>query len=144
LGTQAFFYNLQEVADVLKSVCIIINHYYKRGDKIAINVTDDETLDMLDKKLWTFEQISFLPHCTIDEFDETCNIVLFKLEQNDFKKYIDDFNVIVNLTKENCNVEFSDKKFVEIVTSDESQKKISREKFRYYQDKGIKVNYESI
>ena len=135
------------MADVLKSVCIIISQYYKKGDKIAINVTDDETLDMLDKKLWTFEQISFLPHCTIDEFDETCDIVLFKLEQNDFKKYINDFNVIVNLTTEYCNVEFSDKpinRFIEIVTSDENQKKISREKFKYYQDKGIKVNYESI
>ena len=123
---------------------MVVKKYYKNGHKIAINVRGVELLKNLDKKLWTFEQISFIPHCTIDQLDETCKVVLFNLNENDFTKYFNDFNVIVNLTEEHCDVSYQNKKFIEFVTSDENQKKISRDKFKYYKDSGINVDYEKM
>ena len=65
------FYNLQDDNQVDKSICRITNFYYKKKLKILIIGEDKSQIDTLNDLLWTFEQISFLPHSFESEYEST-------------------------------------------------------------------------
>ena len=71
LDKQVLFYNLQDDNQVDKSICRITNFYYKKKLKILIIGEDKSQIDTLNDLLWTFEQISFLPHSFESEYEST-------------------------------------------------------------------------
>ena len=96
LDKQVLFYNLQDDNQVDKSICRITNFYYKKKLKILIIGEDKSQIDTLNDLLWTFEQISFLPHSFESEYEST-PIVLCMIDnlQSILDKY--KFDVLFNL-----------------------------------------------
>ena len=138
------FYNIEDTSSSMKSICKIINKYYKKGYKVAVISDNDDIIFSLDKDLWTFEQISFVPHCTINNFEPNCNVILITQNHPDEKTYLLDFDVIMNLSDALCDFEYENKIYLEIVTSNDKQKDRAREKYKYYKDLKIKLDYQSI
>ena len=50
----------------------------------------------------------------------------------------------MNLSDELCDFKYENKIYLEIVTSNDKQKDRAREKYKYYKDLKIKLDYESI
>tara|TARA_B100001989_G_scaffold132095_1_gene93406 strand:- start:4 stop:330 length:327 start_codon:yes stop_codon:yes gene_type:complete len=105
---------------------------------------NDDVIHSLDKDLWTFEQLSFVPHCMISNPDPECNVVLVSNEHIGNKGYLKDFDVIMNLSDDLCDIQYDNKIYLEIVTSNAKQKEKAREKYKYYQSLKIKLDYESM
>ena len=61
MSSRIHFYNIQDTSSSTKSICKIINKYYKEGYKIVVMSDNDDVIHSLDKDLWTFEQLSFVP-----------------------------------------------------------------------------------
>ena len=127
LDKQVLFYNLQDDNQVDKSICRITNFYYKKKLKILIIGEDKSQIDTLNDLLWTFEQISFLPHSFESEYEST-PIVLCMIDnlQSILNKY--KFDVLFNLSRNKINLDTVARYFIEIVTSVEKQKLNAREK----------------
>ncbi len=143
LDKQVLFYNLQDDNQVDKSICRITNFYYKKKLKILIIGEDKSQIDTLNDLLWTFEQISFLPHSFESEYEST-PIVLCMIDnlQSILNKY--KFDVLFNLSRNKINLDTVARYFIEIVTSVEKQKLNARDKYAYYKENQIKVSYEKV
>ena len=143
LDKQVLFYNLQDDNQVDKSICRITNFYYKKKLKILIIGEDKSQIDTLNDLLWTFEQISFLPHSFESEYEST-PIVLCMIDnlQSILDKY--KFDVLFNLSRNKINLDTVARYFIEIVTSVEKQKSNARDKYTYYKENQIKVSYEKV
>ena len=143
LDKQVLFYNLQDDNQVDKSICRITNFYYKKKLKILIIGEDKAQIDTLNDLLWTFEQISFLPHSFESEYEST-PIVLCMIDnlQSILDKY--EFDVLFNLSRNKINLDTVARYFIEIVTSVEDQKLNARDKYTYYKENQIKVSYEKV
>ena len=143
LDKQVLFYNLQDDNQVDKSICRITNFYYKKKLKILIIGEDKSQIDTLNDLLWTFEQISFLPHSFESEYEST-PIVLCMIDnlQSILDKY--KFDVLFNLSRNKINLDTVARYFIEIVTSVEKQKLNARDKYAYYKENQIKVSYEKV
>ncbi|GIS46326.1 MAG: hypothetical protein Ct9H90mP18_06580 [Gammaproteobacteria bacterium] len=116
LDKQALFYNLQDNTQIDKSICQIANFYYKKKLKILIIGEDKLQIDILNDLLWTFEQISFIPHSFESEYEST-PIVLCMIDnlQSILDKY--KFDVLFNLSRNKINLDTVARYFIEIVTS---------------------------
>ena len=103
LDKQVLFYNLQDDNQVDKSICRITNFYYKKKLKILIIGEDKSQIDALNDLLWTFEQISFLPHSFESEYEST-PVVLCMIDnlQSILDKY--KFDVLFNLSGNKINL----------------------------------------
>ena len=143
LDKQALFYNLQDNTQIDKSICQIANFYYKKKLKILIIGEDKLQIDILNDLLWTFEQISFIPHSFESEYEST-PIVLCMIDnlQSILDKY--KFDVLFNLSRNKINLDTVARYFIEIVTSVEKQKLNARDKYAYYKENQIKVSYEKV
>ena len=143
LDKQALFYNLQDDTQIDKSICQIASFYYKKKLKILIIGEDKLQIDILNDLLWTFEQISFIPHSFESEYEST-PIVLCMIDnlQSILDKY--KFDVLFNLSRNKINLDTVARYFIEIVTSVEKQKLNARDKYAYYKENQIKVSYEKV
>ena len=143
LDNHALFYNLLDDTQIDKSICQIANFYYKKKLKILIIGEDKLQIDILNDLLWTFEQISFIPHSFESEYEST-PIVLCMIDnlQSILDKY--KFDVLFNLSRNKINLDTVARYFIEIVTSVEKQKLNARDKYTYYKKNQIEVSYEKV
>ncbi len=144
MSSRIQFYNIQGTSNSTKAICQIINKYYKQGYKIAVISDNDDIISSLDKDLWTFEQISFVPHCIINNLDSDCNVILISKDDIKDKSYLRDFDVIMNLSDDLCDFQYENKIYLEVVTSNDKQKDRARDKYKYYKNLKMKLDYESI
>ena len=64
MKNEAFLYIIKESEKLNQAICQVIKHFYKNKYNILVNTQDDNQIEDLDSLLWTFEQISFIPHLT--------------------------------------------------------------------------------
>jgi len=141
LKAQVHFFVLNKSDDFKKSICQIIKIYYKQKYKIVVRVNDEPLLNNLNSMLWTFEQISFIPHCTKEDFDEDASVLLCDDKYNyNTNKY----KVLFNLNIENKEKSNDFEILIEIVTQNELQKNYARKKYTYYKNNNFDVKYEHL
>ena len=114
----------------------------KKKMKILIVSEDKVQINKLNDLLWTFEQISFIPH-TFESDYELSPVVMCMIDniESIFTKY--KFDVLFNLTIKKMSLDTAATIYLEIVTSTRDQKLKAREKFSYYKDNNLKTSYEN-
>ena len=126
------------------SVCKIIKKYYNDGYKIVVKSNDQEFIDNINKLLWTFEQLVFIPHSTNIEYDPTTPVLLYKNNYKNDSIIEKDYNVILNI---DTVLDITDNGYeiiIEIVGHDENKKAISREKYLHYKKNNLDVRHENL
>ena len=92
---KAHFYILNEQDDMNLSVCKIVKKYYNDGHKILVKSNDQDIIDDINKLLWTFEQLTFIPHSTNLEYDYTTPVLLYKNDYKNDSVIKKDYNIIL-------------------------------------------------
>ena len=143
LDKQVLFYNLQDDNQVDKSICRIINFYYKKKLKILIIGEDKSQIDTLNDLLWTFEQISFLPHKIYDPEVTLDTPILLLTEKylNNLLIFKEYDSIINNLDEPIIQAE-NHFKVYEFVESSEEKKIISRKKYTIYKNNNFDLNHK--
>ena len=59
------------VANKLRVVCDVVENEFTQGNKVVINVTDEEEGKTLDNMLWSWKQSSFIPHNYSESLSES-------------------------------------------------------------------------
>jgi len=106
--------------------------------------SDLDLINDIDKLLWTFEQISFIPHCIQSNYDPDTSVLLCEKELS--SKIIDysAYKIIINLNNEEIFKTTNFEKIIEFVLPDDDQKSFSRKKYLAYKENNISVNHERI
>ena len=101
-------------------------------------------LDNINKLLWTFEQLTFIPHCTNAQYDKEAMVLLYDYNYINDSIMKKDYNVVLNLCyDENCKYE-EHEIILEIVRSTEEEKILSRQKYLYYKKNNLEVRHISL
>lgn len=134
------FYILPEHNIPQRFVCNLTSKVKAEGYSVHIQAQDKNEAKKLDDSLWTFRDISFLPHALIDDADVEQHTVTIGWPDMDQNKT----DVLINLTQ-NEPVETEDyTRILEIVSAEANSKQRARELYRSYREKGYELNTHNI
>jgi len=144
LDNKAIFYILNAEDDTESSICKIIKKHYELKNAILVSSKDKTLIESINKLLWTFEQLSFIPHSTDKKYDSFTNIILVETGYKNDSILKKDYNVFINLDDE-VKTDYHDHEIiVELVKTNEDKKKIAREKYLYYKNNKLNVKHENL
>jgi len=140
----ALFYILNKAEDLKISVCKIIKKYYKKKYKIFVSSRSNDLVNELNNLLWTFEQISFIPHCTTKNYDKNSPILLSGKDSFPKTINLEEYDVWLNLD-DDMEENYTDFEIIlEVVSQNEEERILSRKKYLNYQKNNFEVKHERL
>jgi len=121
----------------LNLISKLINFYYKNNYKVLVLCDNQDDLEQIDESLWSFDEISFVPHNIYTQNNMTLSPVL--IANKDLIPNIYSYNVLINLSDIIPNKYINFKKVIEIVKDEEIRKNISRNHYKFYKSQGLEI-----
>tara|TARA_X000000368_G_scaffold128707_1_gene101193 strand:+ start:8467 stop:8901 length:435 start_codon:yes stop_codon:yes gene_type:complete len=144
LDNSAIFYILDSDDDINYCTCKIIKKFYEEGKKILVSSKNSILIDDLNKLLWTFEQLSFIPHSTSKDYDSFTPVLLTETGYKNDSIIKKDYNIFINLDDEVKTDYYNYEIVIELVSGNEHQKNLAREKYLYYKNNRLNVKHENL
>jgi len=140
--TQVDFYVLKNtpLARVEHFVCQLAEKAFKKGHKIHIHTADNLQTERMDTLMWTYSDLSFLPHAKANETQASETPI--HISHDPDKASISD--VLINLKSEVPVFYEQFERVAEIVSGDQQQQKAARQRYRHYQQRGCTVNSHDV
>jgi len=134
------FYLLSNESGMYKFACIMASKAWSAGNHVYMYTETEDTAKKLDDLLWTFRDISFVPH---EIYNET--------ENNEVPITIGFGNHFPNHSQVMINLdykipEFAEKfsRIIEIVENNEKKKEIARQRYRQYKESEYELHNHNI
>lgn len=134
------FYILPDNGNQQRFVCSLVNKIWQQGNYVYVHTNSREEAGMLDDLLWTFNDISFIPH-TLDD-PAAGDAVPVMLGWRD--KAPEHCRIMVNLSEQVPAMAEKFDRIAEIVAGDEHQKKMARQRYRDYRERGYDLHDHKI
>ena len=143
--TQVDFYILESDSDEarLRLACKIVEKATQLDHHVFVHSTSDHEALKLDELLWTFSQGSFIPHRVVREALDRPPLeqVLIGVNQPPGPGRWD---VLINLAPEVPDFFSRYERVAEVVDADPARREQSRERYRFYRDRGYRLNTHQI
>jgi len=134
------FYILPENSGRDRFACSIANKAWQSGNNVYIHTNSKQTAISLDDLLWTFQDISFIPHALADQSETPDTPVIIGWQA----QAPDNFNVMINLTADIPAIAGRFARIVEIVAGSEEERAVARNRYRNYRDSGHEIHNHDI
>ena len=136
--TQIDFYT--SVADKLQTACRIASKVHSLGHKLVIACPDADIANRIDRLLWTYPPTGFIPHCISGNTlaPVTPIVIDFRGEAPPHDE------VLVNLTAQWPPLFARFARLVEIVSVDDEDRQLARERFKFYRDRGYEIRTHAL
>jgi DNA polymerase-3 subunit chi len=140
--TQVDFYVLQKgsAGDRYRLACRIADKARTAGHRVVVHTRSAEEARHMDRLLWTFQEQSFLPHGLLGEAVPAINPVLI----GDAEQAPEEHEVLINLAMETPTFFSRFERLAECVDNDDVARSASRERYRFYRDRGYPLNLHEI
>ena len=126
-----FYFN---AADRLQVACRLAAKAVSQNKRMLVYVPDAETASRVDRMLWTWPAIGFVPHCMALDALAPETPVLIGADETP-----DNCEIILNLAAA-CPPHFERfTRLLELVGADDEEKKSGRDRFRFYRDRGYQI-----
>jgi DNA polymerase-3 subunit chi len=127
----------------LKVACRLCDQAMQRSEHVFVNATSEPEAGTLDELLWTLIQGSFIPHKVVRGAPETApsEPVLIGVQQQPLGKRWD---LLINLAPEVPEFFSRYQRVAEIVDGHTARREQSRERYRFYRDRGYKLNTHQV
>ena len=143
--TQVDFYIVDsDLVDArLKIVCRIADKANDANQHVFIHGCSDVEAKKLDELLWTLSQGSFIPHKIVREGADTPapEPVIIGLNRGPLSERWD---LMINLAAEVPEFFSRYKRVAEVVDSDATRRAQSRDRYRFYRDRGYTLNTHQV
>jgi DNA polymerase-3 subunit chi len=143
--TQVDFYILDSDSDAarLHLACKIVDKATQLDHHVFIHSTSDAEARQLDELLWTFSQGSFIPHRIVQgELTEPqLEPVLIGVNQPPAPGR---WEVLINLAAEVPEFFSRYERVAEVVDANAVRREQSRERYRFYRDRGYKLHTHQV
>lgn len=126
------FYLLSEPTIIAcgRQICRLVEKTFQHKYRVYIYVDSEKTAQYFNDLLWTFGDISFVPHNIYEE--NSANIAPVQIGCAEDPKEHND--ILINLTINIPSSYTKFKKIFEIIPNDETLKVSGRKKYKFYQD----------
>jgi DNA polymerase-3 subunit chi len=136
--TQIDFYT--HAADKYHTACVLCVKAVERGLRVMIYTPDAAATEKMDKLLWSTPAVGFIPHCHAS--DSLAPVTPVIVDHNSDTLVHDD--ILLNLHTEQPLFFSRFHRLIEIVGTDENDRAIARERFRFYRDRGYEIKTHDI
>jgi DNA polymerase-3 subunit chi len=142
--TRVDFYLIEDAtaAGRQRAACRLADKAYRLGHRVYIHAGDAQEARRLDDLLWTFSAGAFVPHRLVsaDAPDAAGETVLIGHEEPPAGVN----GVLISLQEDvpPCFSRFE--RMVELVTSDEADRRRARERYRFYRDRGYPLEKHEV
>lgn len=134
------FYILPDGEALERFACSVTAKAWRSGNRVHIHTANAEEADMIDDMLWTFRDISFVPHEQLgNDVDEETPVTIG--HGND---YPGDTDVLVNLDYSIPEFSSAFERIVEIVGGNDEKKQHARRRYRDYRNGAYEVHDHKI
>ena len=134
------FYVLSEKHTVDVFICQLTQKIWQQGHDIYIHTHHQEHASQLDTRLWTFSDISFVPH----QLWAGSQVVEAPVCIGWQPSYSGDQTVLMNLNRSVPEFSNDFARIVEIVSLDQASKQTGRAHFRQYRDMGYELESHNL
>ena len=126
----------QSAVASLQLACRIAETAYNKQHRIYIHAYDAQQASQLDDLLWTFRDISFVPHISLleqtsDEQRAQAAVIIGCAEPPNVPP-----DVMINLAHEVPDFFSRFERVAEIVSGPETERNIARSRFKFYRERG--------
>jgi DNA polymerase III subunit chi len=127
-----FYFNAE---DRFQVACRLAGKAQAQKKRLLIYAPDSEAASRIDRMLWTWPAIGFVPHCLAHEALAAETPVLIASDAGE----CGDCALLLNLGA-GCPPHFERfERLLEIVPTDEAGRQEGRERYRFYQARGYKI-----
>jgi len=113
--------------------CRVASKAFDNNNHVFMHTASDNDAHQIDDLLWTFQDISFVPHDLVGT-DLTPPVQIGFGEKPENQN-----DILLNLSETVPSFCDQFQRIIEIVHEDDGYKKISRKNFKYYKDKGFEI-----
>ena len=132
MTTIDFYFN---AADRLQVACRLAGKAVSQNKRMLIYAPQADTASRIDKLLWTWQAIGFLPHCAAgDELAAQTPVLIATGEETP-----EDCGLILNLSAEAPPHFARFERLFEVIGADEAERAAGRSRYRFYLDRGYKI-----
>lgn len=131
---RADFYILNGSTPVARFCCTIAGKAFAQGNSVCIAAADRNEAAQLDDLLWTFQDISFLPHACADVAAPDTPIVIGWPGAQ-----MPSADVLINLTAEIPDTVADYERIVEIIADEPVSRDSGRERYKVYRGRGYEM-----
>ena len=137
MSHKAAFYILAEPALKARNLyaCRIIEKAYSAGHRVYIHTATLEDAQNFDAQLWTFRDISFVPHEIYNQKPESDAPVLIGYDI----KPTEQKDILINIAAEIPEFYQQFNHIIEVVPNNDKLKKAARKKYKIYQEQGYQM-----
>ena len=130
--------------DRLLIACRLCAKVVQQLQRMLILSDDSLQLTQLDKLLWTFSQVSFVPHCFINDKLASVTPIILGSPMQAETSGVWGCNILLNLHEEilPCYQQFQ--RVIEIVGNTDRDKERARNRYRMYQAQGCHVRHHNL
>ena len=143
--TQVDFYILDSDSDDarLRLACKIVDKATQLDNHVFIHATSDAEARQIDELLWTFSQGSFIPHRIVrgELTEPPLEPVLIGVNQ---QPGTGRWDVLINLAGDVPEFFSRYERVAEVVDANATRREQSRERYRFYRDRGYKLNTHQV
>jgi DNA polymerase-3 subunit chi len=143
--TQVDFYITEQDSEDarLRLACKIADDAMQQSRSVFIHSTSEREAKQLDELLWTFSQGSFIPHRVLDQppAEPPPEPVLIGLKQEPCG---DRWEILINLAPEVPEFFSRYERVAEVVDGNATRREESRERYRFYRDRGYKLTTHQV
>ena len=133
------FYVLSENdADRRRFACALAQKAWKAGNSVCLLADDRQQAGELDDLLWTFRDISFVPHALMDSQDASTVPVLIGWNE------AGEADVLINLAGQIPSAADKFDRIAEIVGGNADERQAARERYRQYRSQGHELHNHNI
>lgn len=132
---RADFYIMNPGDEPQRFACSLANKAWKQGHRLHILAASRDQAQALDELLWTFHDISFLPHALLGEEAGPVPVTIGWPGQAQ-----DEGDVLINLSAELPEQAGAFQRVAEVVAADEDQRRRARERYRRYREQGFELH----
>ena len=126
--------------DPIRFVCQLTEKIWKQGNQIYIHAESMGQVDRIDQLLWTYRDISFLPHVKVSNAIPSPILIGYG---NQVEK-VTHREVLINIRYEIAEEATSFARIVEVVGNDEATRHAARLRYRHYRDYQIELHQHEI
>lgn len=123
--------------DKLRTACLLSHKAMQNGLRVLLHTPDEATTETLDKLLWYYPAIAFIPHCRSHETVAPDMPVVVGYQSDAFPH-----NEVLISLHASCLPFFSRfERLIEIVSEDEEDARLGRERYGFYRDRGYEMRH---
>lgn len=126
------------VPDKITYACRLARKARAAQCKIVMLASDREQLAILDEALWTFSELDFLPHVSLDNaLAAQTPVILSDSDATDLPHH----QILINLSSRTPANFARFERMFEIISSDEADTLAGRERYRFYKERGYPLTH---